>query len=369
MHDNTGGWDWWLSLTTVALAAFGLLMMLSASSQEADHTYGNALHFVSRQVSALGLGLGMALGVLMLPWRALRKGSMWFYLVVFGLLLLVYTQPAVNGSHRWIKLGFINIQPSEYAKVAVIWALASYLSNNEGRIKDFWGTLVPAVLLPMPLLGVVFLEPDFGSFLILAVLTGLMLFLAGLQWKWIAGGGVSAVAAIAFLLVLEPYRVRRLYSFLDPFEDEGGAGYQVVQGWIALASGGWFGQGLGTGVAQRGFLPEAHTDFISAVIGEELGAAGWIGITVAYMIFVWRGVHIANRAPDLFGTLVAMGVTTVLGMQAIINLGVVCGLLPAKGLVLPFLSYGASAATVHVLCVGLLLRIGLEGESSSGGRT
>jgi cell division protein FtsW len=309
-----------------------------------------------------------AIGLLFTPWRTLRKAAWWIYGADFVLLLTVYTQHAVNGSHRWIKIGFINVQPSEYAKIAIILVLAHYLSANEGRIRDFWGVLVPAVLVPVPILAAVFLEPDFGSFLVLSVLVGLLLFLAGLQWRWIVGGGAAALAAITFLLLLEPYRVKRLQSFGDPFADSGGAGYQVVQGWIALASGGWFGHGLGTGVAQRGFLPEAHTDFISAVVGEELGAVGWIAMMVAYMVVVWRGTHIASRAPDLFGQLVAMGVTTLLGMQAIINLGVVCGWLPAKGLVLPFLSYGASAVTVHIICVGLLLRIGLEGRSDAAGR-
>lgn len=362
---STGRFDWWLFLTTVGLIGLGLLMMLSASSLKADAEYGNAFHFVGRQLSALGLGAGLAVGVLLTPWRTLRKAAVWMYAADFVLLLTVYTQPAVNGSHRWIKLGFINVQPSEYAKIAIIMVLANYLAANEGRIKDFWGVLIPAVLLPVPILAVVFLEPDFGSFLVLSVLVGLLLFVAGLQWRWIVGGGSLAGAGIAFLLVLEPYRVKRLHSFGDPFADTSGAGYQVVQGWIALASGGWFGHGLGTGVAQRGFLPEAHTDFISAVIGEELGAAGWIAVIVAYMIVIWRGTYIASRAPDLFGQLVAMGVTGLLGMQAIINLGVVCGWLPAKGLVLPFLSYGASAVTVHVICIGLLLRVGLEGRSNA----
>ncbi len=359
--ETSGRFDWVLFLTATGLAAFGLLMMLSASSQQADRIYGNAFHFVGRQTSALGMGLALSLASYLVPWRQMKRAGLVFYGVVFSLLVVVFFMPAVNGSHRWIKLGFVNVQPSEYAKIAVIVVLASYLSANEGRMRDFWGTLVPAAFIPAPLLLLVLFEPDFGSFLILTLLTATLLVVAGLQKRWIALGGLLGGTAVTLLMLIEPYRVRRIVSFVDPFADESGSGYQVVQGWIALASGGYFGQGLGTGVAQSGFLPEAHTDFISAVVGEEIGVMGWIGLTVAYMVLVWRGTNIAARAPDLFGTLVAMGITTMLGMQAVINLGVVCGMLPAKGLVLPFMSYGASAATVHVICVGLLLRVGLEG--------
>lgn len=362
--ERTGSWDFPLIAATAVLVGLGLLMMLSASSAKADSDYGNAMHFVSRQISALVMGLIGAGAILAMPWRILRKFSWWFYGAVFVMLCGVFTQHAVNGSHRWIKIGFLNIQPSEYAKIAVILVLANYLAANEGRMKDFWGVLVPAMALPVPILLVVLFEPDFGSFAILVALTGLSLFLAGLQLRWIFGLGTAAVFGLAGLLVLEPYRVRRLTSFGDPFADKAGAGYQVVQGWIALASGGLYGQGIGTGVAQRGFLPEAHTDFISAVVAEELGAIGWCVMIGAYVVIIWRGTRIASRAPDLFGLLVAMGVTTLLGSQAIINLGVVVGMLPAKGLVLPFMSYGATAATVHLMCIGFLLRVSLEGTSA-----
>ncbi len=361
---HAGHWDWWLVVTTALLIGFGLLMMLSSSSMMADATYGNALHFVTRQSVGMGMGMLGGLVVLLLPWKALRKLSWVAYGGAILLLILVFSPLGneANGAWRWISIGPINIQPSEYAKIALILVLSHYLSANEGRLHDVIGTLLPAVALPVPILILVILEPDFGSTVILAAICGLMLFLAGLAWRWVIGGGGLAVLALAFVAILEPYRLKRLQSFMDPFGDIQGSGYQVVQGWIALASGGIYGQGLASGVAQRGFLPEAHTDFISAVVGEELGAIGFAAMIGLYLLLVWRGTHIATRAPDLFGNLVAMGCTSLLGMQAIINLGVVVGWLPAKGLVLPFMSYGASAVTVHVLCVALLLRVGLEGN-------
>lgn len=360
-----GHWDWWLVVACLALTALGLLMMLSASSLMADANYGNAFHFVTRQVIGIGMGSFAAAVALLLPWRVLKRASWVAYVGVMVLLLLVFSPLGndVNGASRWIDFGPINLQPSEFAKVALILVLASYLSANEGRLHDTVGVLVPAVAIPVPVLLLVMLEPDFGSSVILTGLCGLLLFLAGLRWRWVVGLGATAALGLAFIALLEPYRVRRLTSFVDPFADPGASGYQVVQGWIALASGGLWGQGLATGVAQRGFLPEAHTDFISAVVGEELGAIGWIVMITLYGIVIWRGTHIANRAPDLFGMLLAMGVTTLLGVQAVINLGVVVGWLPAKGLVLPLMSYGASAVTVHMICVGLLLRVGMEGAA------
>jgi len=252
------------------------------------------------------------------------------------------------------------VQPSEFAKVALVLILSHYLANNRGRLKDIVGVGLPGMCLLTPLVILIIFQKDFGTTVILLGLSGVLFFVAGLQWRYIAGGITAALGLLVLLVLAEPYRMKRLTSFTDPFADPDGAGYQVVQGWIALASGGVFGTGLATGVAQRGFLPEAHTDFISAVIGEELGAVGWMFTIVLILGLVWRGFLISTRARDLFGMLVATGITTMFAAQAVINMGVVCGLVPPKGLVLPFLSYGASAVLVHSLCVGLLLRVSLE---------
>lgn len=358
------GWDWYLFGAVVALAAFGLLMILSASSADADRIYGDRFHYMVRQVVGLGLGVGGASVVLLAPWRWLRRAVWPSYWLTLGLLGAVLSPlgHSAKGATRWLALGPMNFQPSELAKLALIVALAHYLACNEGRLKDVIGVAVPGLSLVLPLVALIVFQKDFGTTVILVGLTGVLLFVAGLQKRWLVGGaGLAAVGLVAMILA-EPYRIQRLTAFLDPFADPDAAGYQIVQGWIALATGGATGNGMAAGVAQRGFLPEPHTDFISAVIGEELGAVGW-GLAVGLQMFLlWRILLVGERSRDLFGTLIAMGVASLFGAQALINLGVVAGLMPAKGLVLPFLSYGASAVIVHVLAVGLVLRVGLESQ-------
>lgn len=366
---RASGWDWPLIGATLSLMGLGLLMILSASSLGADADYGDAFHFVTRQLAGLGMGAAASAVVLRLPYATLRRLAWPAYLGVVALLILVMTPlgHSAKGATRWISLGPINIQPSELAKLALIVILADYLANNRGRLKDIVGVGMPGLGLVLPLVALIVFQKDFGTTVILLGLSGVLFFVAGLQWRWVLSGVASAVGLLAFLVVIEPYRIRRLTSFLDPFEDPDGAGYQVVQGWIALATGGAFGSGLASGVAQRGFLPEPHTDFISAVVGEELGAMGWLLVVALQIALVLRAAHIARRAPELFGMLAATGIGTMLGAQAVINLGVVCGLLPAKGLVLPFLSYGASAAVVHTLCIGVLLKVGHEASRAQAG--
>lgn len=357
--------DWPLVAITAILAGLGLLMILSASSLEADARYGNALHFVTRQIVGLVGGVALGAAALAAPWSWIRKSVWPIYFATLVSLVLVMTPlgHSANGATRWISLGPINVQPSEFAKVALVLILSHYLACNEGRLRDVVGVVLPGLTPLLPLLLFAYFQKDFGTTVILFGLTGVLFFVAGLQWRYVVGGITGSVLALAGLIVVEPYRIQRLINFLDPFEDMEGAGYQVVQGWIALATGGFTGTGLASGVAQRGFVPEAHTDFIIAVIGEELGALGWTFTMLLLIGLVWRGVVIASRASSLFGMLVASGLSTLFAAQAIINVGVVGGVLPPKGLVLPFLSYGASAAVVHTACVGLLLRISMEGAT------
>jgi cell division protein FtsW len=358
------GWDWPLFWTVVMLCAGGLLMVLSASSADADRLYGNAFHYFSRQIIGLALGLGAAAMVLVMPWRWLRRAiwpSYWGTLVLLAAVMTPFGH-AAKGAQRWLSLGPMNFQPSELAKLALIVALAHYLSCNEGRLKDVMGVAVPGLSLAAPLITLIIFQSDFGTTVILIGLAGVLLFVAGLQKRWLVGGAGIAAIGLAGMIFTQPYRILRLVAFLDPFADPDAAGYQIVQGWIALATGGAMGTGVAAGVAQRGFLPEPHTDFISAVIGEEYGAVGWCVAVGLQMFLVWRILQVSERARDLFGTLVAVGVAALFGAQASINLGVVAGLMPAKGLVLPFLSYGASAVIVHVLAIGLVLRIGLESK-------
>lgn len=357
--------DWPLLAITVVTAGLGLVMILSASSLEADARYGNAVHFVGRQLVGLLGGGVVGLACIVAPWGWVRRSAWPLYLLTLVLMALVMTPlgHSANGATRWISMGPINLQPSEFAKPALVVLLAHYLACNEGRLRDTVGVVLPGLSLLVPLLALVMLQKDFGTIVILMGLTGVLFYVAGLQWRWLVAVASCALAALVGLVLAEPYRIRRLASFLDPFAEPDGAGYQVVQGWIALAMGGLTGTGIASGVAQRGFLPEAHTDFIIAVIGEELGAIGWTFTVLLLVGLVWRGMVIAQRASTLFGMLVATGISAMFAAQAIINVGVVGGVLPAKGLVLPFLSYGASAALVHAACVGLLLRISMEARA------
>jgi cell division protein FtsW len=351
-----------LLLFVAALSCFGLLMIQSATTLHADRRYHDAYRFVIRQMAGMGVGLGGVFVMLKMSIASLRRVALPVYLLTIVLLALVMTPLGheVNGATRWIRLGSINFQPSEVAKLSLVLALSHFLASNEGRLKDLVGVAVPALGCMMVLVFLVVLQRDLGTTVIMLGITSALLFVAGLQLRYLVAGGVAGAFGLAYLILSEAYRRERMISFMNPFSDIEGSGYQVVQGWIALANGGVAGSGFATGVAQRGFLPEAHTDFIIAVIGEEFGMLGWILTVLLIVGLVWRCMVIAERSQDMFATLIAAGVGVLFGCQAIINVGVVAGLLPAKGLVLPFLSYGASAAVVNMLAVGLVYRISRE---------
>lgn len=344
------------------LLCFGFIMIYSASALEADEKYGNALHFTMRQGAGAIAGCVGIVVLQIMPVDLLKRWSPLMYVLGIIALILVFTPLGYTayGASRWIRLGGINIQSSEFAKIALILLLARYLSNNEGRLSDIVGVVVPALVIPLPVIGLLLAEPDFGTTVITVGITGVMLFVAGLQWRFTFLIGAALGAVFSFIAVLEPYRIRRFTSFLDPFKDPEGSGYQVIQGWIAMGSGGWWGQGIATGVAKRGGLPEAHNDFISAVVAEELGVWGWSILILLYIVLIWRAYQISSQANDLYGSLIGTAVTTMLSVQIVINLGVVVGWMPSKGLVLPFMSYGASAVVAYLICIGLLLRISSE---------
>ena len=268
---------------------------------------------------------------------------------------------AAKGAPRWIDIGPFNMQPSELAKPALALAMANYLARNEGHLKDFMGVVaIPIGLGLSPMLLGIALQSDLGALALIVGIVGVGVFVAGIEWKWLVALGLVIGVLVAGLVLMEPYRMARIVGFLDPLGDAQGDGYQVVQGWVAFAEGGLFGKGLGQGVAQQGFLPEAHTDMISAVVAEELGVFGWSLLIVLYAIMLWRGTRIAMNAKGLFEMVLASCLSAVLAAQVVVNLGVVAGLVPPKGLVLPFMSYGASALISHMVMIAILLRVGLE---------
>ncbi len=357
-------WDWPLIAIAALTTVIGLLSISSAGSAFADAYLDNRWYFVQRQAFALAGGVLVGGALLFVSKRSLLAASgLPQWLLTFVLLILVMVPGigrSVKGAQRWIDLGVVNFQPTELAKLALVLALARFFAGNEGRLRDVAGAAFPAVAWMLPFALCAMWQKDFGTIVLLLGTTAVMSYVAGLEVRWLALAGGLATIPLGLLIAMEPYRVERVLNFTNPFLDADGSGYQVVQGWIALATGGLTGAGLGAGVAQRGFLPEAHTDMLAAVIGEEMGAIGWAIVVALQAGLLYRVFLIAQRSTQLFDILLASGVGALLGAQAVINFAVIGGLMPTKGLVLPLLSYGSSAAFVHVLSLALVLRLDHE---------
>lgn len=358
--------DPWLITVVVLLLVAGLVMVYSASAVVAAERTGDGYYFFTRQVIAAVVGLGLCVAGALTPMATLRKYGLVLYGACLALLLLCFVpgiQHKANGAARWIGFGPVHFQPSEFAKIAVLIVLADYLERHRGHLSD-WRVIVRAGLIPLPAMLLIFPEPDFGTTAITAGMCTIMLFIAGMRLSHMAAvAGVGVIVGTP-LMIMEAYRVQRLTSFLDPWASFEGEGYHVIQSWIAMHSGGLWGQGLGNSMAKLHFLPEPWTDFIAAVTAEELGLVGLFVLITLYAAFVWRGLHIARRARDNYGMLMAGCLTAMIGLQAFFNMAVVMGLVPPKGLVLPFMSYGATALQSHLLCVGILLSIASEANDA-----
>lgn len=359
-------YDLTLLFLTLTLVAFGLAMVYSASAFIATELYENPLHHVTRQGFAAGVGFVGMIALARLPYKRLRAWATTLYVVTTLSLVLVWVPGvghAANGSARWFGIGGIHFQPAEVLKVVLLICLATLLHKKRGDIHDPKVLGTAAVMLGAPL-TLVALQPDFGSTAIITVLAGLMFFFAGLRWAWIAAGGAAMVTGLGVLLIAEPYRIKRVTSFLDPFADCSGDGYQVCQSLLALHHGGLLGQGPGESSAKLLYLPEPQNDFIAAVLGEELGLWGMLALLALYGWMALRGFSIARRAADPFGALLASTFSVMIVGQACLNLGVVTSIVPPKGLVLPFISYGASAMMVNLAAVGVLLSISAEARET-----
>jgi cell division protein FtsW len=358
--------DLWLIGIVGLLTLVGMVMVYSASAVVAGETYGDETHFFLRQGLGLALGLALCTTAAITPLRVLRRYRLGIYVAVLVGLVLCFV-PGIahhaNGASRWIGFGPLHLQPSEFAKIAVLLVVADVLDRYRGSVGDV-RVIARVCLLPLPALALVLLEPDFGTTAIIAGLVGLMMFVAGIRLAHMAVAAVAAVVVGVPVMLFEEYRLKRLTSFIDPWATSEGDGYHVIQSWVAMHSGGLFGQGLGNSMAKLHFLPEPWTDFIAAVIAEELGLVGILVLLACYVGIVWRGLSIARRAADSFGMLMAASLTAMIGLQAFFNLAVVMGLVPPKGLVLPFVSYGASALMAHLLSIGILLSIASEADTT-----
>ena len=358
--------DFWIVTIVALLLGFGLVMVYSASAVVADDWTGNGLKYVIRQLMALSIGGALAVATALTPTQTLRKYRKPIYGAIFFALILTYIpgiQHSAKGAARWIGFGGVNLQPSEFAKLGVLLALAHYLDRWRGYLEDYRVALQAAGI-PLIMMIPVLLQPDAGTTLLIGGLSFCMLWVAGLRLRHVAVAGAASLVVGVPLLVMEAYRVQRLIAYLDPFKHEDGGGHQVIQGWVAMHTGGLTGQGLGNSLAKLHFLPEPWTDWISAVIGEELGLVGFAALIGFYALFVWRGFTIARTAKDAFGMYLAAALTSKIALEAMFNLGVVTGLVPPKGLVLPFISYGASATISNLWAVGMLLSIAAEAQDA-----
>ncbi|MGH9281240.1 MAG: putative lipid II flippase FtsW [Acidimicrobiales bacterium] len=357
-----------LTIVVVMLCLIGLMMVLSASSVEALHVYGGAWLFFKRQLLWVVLGAAAMLFAARFDyrrWRELARPAVVVCVALLTVVLIPAFGETAGGSRRWIVLGPLRLQPSELAKLALLLFAADLLARRADRIRDARMVLRPLLVVTGALGFLVMLEPDMGTTIVLVFIAMTILYVGGFPLLRMAGLLVASAAAGAAVAMGEGYRRARLLSFLDPWKDPGNTGYQVAQSLVALGSGKVTGVGLGESRAKWGFLPNAHTDFIFAIIGEELGLIGTALILALFVAFTVLGVQAARRAPDRFGTLVAAGITGWVAGQALINMGAVTGRLPVTGVPLPFVSFGGSSLVVTMAAAGILVNITRQGAKAA----
>jgi cell division protein FtsW len=360
--------DRWLFLSTIALCLVGAVMVFSASAVTAREQFNNAYYFLIRQALFLALGLALMFVLMNLDYRRMRKPAVIFsaLAIVILMLLAVFFLDKSHATHRWIRYGGVGIQPSEIAKLVVIlylaWLLAERMAQGPQVLNDWRRTLLPALAPVLLLAGLVLIQPDLGTAVEIFLIALVMLFVSGVSLKWVLGPAVAALPIIICLVVFVPWRFHRLMSFRHPESDPRGSGFQLLQSLIAVGSGGLSGVGLMESRQKLFYLPEAQTDFIFAVLCEELGFIGGLIVLALFAVYAWRGFRAALASIDPFSRLLALGITAMVTSQALINLGVVLGMMPTKGIPLPFISYGGSSLLVMLLATGVLLNISQQAE-------
>lgn len=355
-----GDTDRFLVLSALALLVMGVVMVYSTSYIVAMNRFGDEFFFMKKHLTYAFIGLVMFVAASRIPYTLYGR-LVYPILILAAILLFLIYVPGIGftagGSRRWVHLGPLAFQPSEPAKLAIVIFLAYSLSDKAEKIKDFWFGFLPNIIIPGLFVVLILMEPDLGTALTLSALVLIMSFAGGVRLRYLLGLFVPVVPLLIFVVQRHPYMLKRLLIFMDPWKDSLGAGFQMVQSFLAFGSGGVTGVGLGEGMQKLFYLPEAHTDFILSVIGEELGLVG-VGLVIAfYIVFLVSGIKITLKAKDLFGAYLALGLTVMVSMQAAVNMAVVMGLLPPKGLTLPFISYGGSSLVINMIAVGILLNI------------
>jgi len=353
-------YDLVILLMAVALTCFGVVMVYSASSVVATKKFHDGFYFLKRQGVYALLGFGVMAVAMRIDYRIWREYAVPILLGCLFLLFLVFIPGiggAAKGASRWIRLPGFNFQPSELAKIALIVYMAYSLDKKQDKVKFFSTGFLPYMVLLSAVLLILLKQHDLGAALTMGLVAIIMLFAAGTRPRYIIAMGMVALPILYFLVMNVDYRRRRILAYLNPWEDPTDTGFQIIQSWLAFGNGGVLGQGLGEGKQKMFYLPEAHTDFILSVTGEELGLIGVTVIAAMFLMLVLRGVRVALMAQEPFGRFLAFGIATLLGIQAFVNMAVVTGLLPTKGLALPFISYGGSSLIVTLFAVGILLNI------------
>jgi len=365
MTPYKGQYDKTLLFAILMLLVISVVMVYSASSVVALTTYDDSLFFMKRQLLWAAFGLALLTVTMRIDHHILSGQRVVLAIMVISFVLLAVTLVPgvgrmVNGSRRWLRLGMMSFQPAELAKFAVVVYLSYYIAKKGERIRDFMNGMVPAYVVTVLFLSVAVLQPDFGSAMTLACVAGIMLFAGGANVLHIGGTVLAVLPLVIFAVTHKAYRWRRIVAFLDPWSDPQGAGHQIIQSFLAFGSGGLFGRGLGEGRQKLFFLPERHSDFIYAVIGEELGLIGAIVVILLFLIILWRGVRIVLAVGDPFSRLLALGITLLICLQGLINMAVVTGLLPTKGIALPLVSYGGTSLVITMGALGVLLNVSRE---------
>lgn len=349
-----------LMILTLTLLAIGLIMVYSASAIWADYKFEDSFFFAKRQMLFAGVGIIGMFFIMNIDYWTWRTWAKVIIIVCFVLLLLVLI-PGIgnvrNGSRSWIGIGAFSIQPSEFMKLAMIAFLAKFLSEKQKLITSFKKGLAPSLGLVFLAFGMIMLQPDLGTGTVMVGTCIVMIFIAGARIRHFVILGLIGIAGFVGLVLSAPYRIKRITSFLDPWEDPLGSGFQIIQSLYAIGPGGLFGLGLGQSRQKFFYLPEPQTDFIFAILAEELGFIGGSLILLLFSLLLWRGIRIALGAPDLYGSFLAVGIIAMVAIQVMINIGVVTGLMPVTGITLPFLSYGGSSLTLMLMAIGVLLNI------------
>jgi cell division protein FtsW len=351
--------DKFLFFTAGILTIFGLVMVYSASSVAASSQHGYSSYFFLRQLLYACGGFGLLIFLMNVDYHIWQKPKTIAVMLIICALVLAFvlTQPRVNGAHRWLRFSFISFQPSEVAKLIIFVFIAAFLHKYEKEINWPIRRLLPFGLIIGFFAGIIAIEPDLGQALCICMITAILLFVAGLAWQYFAGIALLAVPAFYFFVMKFPFRLERIKAFLNPFHDPLGSGWQISQSLTAIGSGGFAGLGLGASKQKLFFLPEASSDFIFAVIGEELGLWGTCLVALAFLFFLYRGIGIVLRAPDRFGFYLGLSITLMVVLQAFINISMVLAMMPTKGIALPFISQGGSSLLLNLIATGILLNL------------